>query len=256
MIKREFKNILFLLLSVIISVALYSIIFERGELFATINPDPMEGYYPSLMPHYPSALEFPLGYDMKVGEADFKMSYFVIEDPLEQIANFYSQYWKELGLYVYRDINLKYGIVSTYDPVSKNIASVTMMREGNITLVFPSLINAGQRKLIFEWPSYIEDKVAIYPGSERGFFFSSNDPEFTNYSLVYFNKKGLEKNLSFIKKRMKELGWNLNSSDKVNEIPDTLSLFYTKNNGRELCIVNISGFYDKVYVYINCEEGR
>lgn len=246
------KNIFTILSSVFLGMGIY-ITFDRSDLlYASIPQDPIEGYYPPIVPHYPGVTEFPLGEEMKIGKANFKMSYFITSDSIMQVANFYIQYWEGLNLFVYKDISSKFGIVSAIDPKTENIASVTMVTKENYTLVFPTLINAKEGKLFTEWPKNIEDKVAIFPHSSKGLFLSSTDNRSNNFALVYYNNEGIEKNLKFIKQRMGELGWKLLSSDSTKEIPNTLSLYFSK--GKKLCIINLTYDNNKVYVYITYEE--
>ncbi len=209
---------------------------------------PAGASYPVPMPHYPGARERPLVDQAATKGSSGYLGYFVTRDEPLAVIRFYEEQWRAAGYHVTRDVTLHGGHVSAVDVKAGVVRQVLCLRQGDHTLVFPSVTQGVPEPTV---DSRSWDLPPVYPGAEAVTSFGTGDPASRSAVLMFLDFGSIQDNVAFYRTEMAARGWKLER--QATDIPGTdgqVATLVFRKEGRE-CTINIMAVGDSKQVRVH-----
>lgn len=213
---------------------------EHRAATARLGRNPMVGYYPKGMPHYPRVQELPAGRDTRVGGSQVRMSYFTTEDDPAKVAEFYGERWRQKRYHVRDDVTHVGGVVSAVDAENGRIYQVLITVKQGRTVVFPSMTVAPGAAM--DQPKQ-PPPVPLFPESTAVVHLASTEGSVRSRVILSVNDGGLEANVGHYERALRAAGYRPESSEQKPLGPEHRVLLYRKE-GSEVTI-NLSAMSAK-----------
>ncbi len=168
------------------------------------GPDPMDGYYPPVMPRYPGSRELPAGPAGEVGRARVRMSFFVTADEPLKVARFYEDHWRQHRLFVRRDVSHVGGVISAVDSVGQTVYQALLSRRGDQTHVFPSITRGPLQAMD---PGGQQPVVPLYQGSRAVITLRNTEGQTSALVTLSVNDGTLQENEAYYEQALQAAGF-------------------------------------------------
>lgn len=174
--------------------------------------DPGRDYFPVDMPSYPNAVQMPMGTDMRLNGAPHHMTYFVTQDPVQRVVDYYRGVWESQGYRVFGRWDERSGHVHVVEKDGTR-KGISLLARGDDVLVLPSVIGGSG----FELLAPADARFPALPGSQPVTRLEAYDAGRRNLTYVYQNAATLADNAVHIEEGMALEGFTLARSHAAPE---------------------------------------
>ena len=230
---------------------------EHRKARARWEKNPMVGYYPEGMPHYPRVRELPAGKSTSVGRARVRMSYFTTEDGPDRVADFYARFWRARRFFVRDDVTHVGGVVSAVDAHKGRVYQALITVRGGhssktgasapTTVVFPSVTTSPTRAME---SLDREPPVPLYPESRAVIHLGASEGKTGARVVLSVNDGGLEANLDHYRRVLRGAGYRPENRKNEKPLGEQHHILVYRKEGSEVTVNLTAMGEDRVRVHM------
>jgi hypothetical protein len=220
---------------------------EHRTARARLEKNPMVGYYPEGMPHYPRVRELPAGGSTKVGRSRVRMSYFTTEDEPDKVAAFYARFWRTRRFFVRDDVTHVGGVVSAVDAHKGRVYQALITVRGKRTMVFPSVTTSPTRAME---SLDREAPVPLYPESRAVIHLGASEGKTGARVVLSVNDGGLAANLDHYRRVLRSAGYRPENRKNDKPLGDGHHILVYRKEGGEITVNLTAMGEERVRVHI------